>query len=69
MLFSEDDPQPLLPAATPAVSPSPARLSEGQADACNLWAAGELAEEQEVYSETCRNAGQEHFRQSLFCEI
>ncbi|XP_019590000.2 ENTH domain-containing protein 1 [Rhinolophus sinicus] len=37
MLFYEDDPKPLLPAAAPAIISSITWLSEGQADVCNLW--------------------------------
>ncbi|KAF6339273.1 ENTH domain containing 1 [Rhinolophus ferrumequinum] len=37
MLFYEDDPKPLLPAAPPAIISSITWLSEGQADVCNLW--------------------------------
>lgn len=52
MLFYEDDPEPLSPTIPPAIISSTVWLSEGQAGAGNLWDAGELVKEQEVYSET-----------------
>lgn len=62
MLFYEDDPKPPLLTDPPAIVPSTAWLSEGQAEVRNLWDAGKLVREQEVGSETwLRDTGQELF--------
>lgn len=68
MLFYEDDPKPLLPAAPPAIISSITWLSEGQADVCNLWNAGKLVKDRKFTQkyESEHWAGRFFIR---FCEI